>query len=278
MSVDGGLNRGLGFAEGADHGTSDHAGHRSVGSIYVRYRRRLSAIRAQGAPSEIAYDYLTAKATPDAIGHREIFGLNVDPSHVVWHRLDEVGFMIEFAEHLFHAHVERWFRVSGVRRRIPRASRPHPPRGWSRTSIRASGVIPRLARLLVLAAIACGTRLLLTSPRVNCEYPFNVALSRASRDGADTVIAVRLPTGGTEPKEAQECGFMYSRDLEPPGRPRAEVRVHERGAAEGSQAYLAEQGEVSASSVKRVTAPVLRCDDRRLLRSGALCRTANWMP
>src|SRR5512144_634962 len=35
-------------------------------------------------PSEIAYDYYTTKATLEAIGHRETFGLNFDPSHMVW--------------------------------------------------------------------------------------------------------------------------------------------------------------------------------------------------
>src|ERR671920_2052460 len=35
-------------------------------------------------PSEIAYDYWTTVATLEAIGHREAFGLNFDPSHMVW--------------------------------------------------------------------------------------------------------------------------------------------------------------------------------------------------
>ena len=34
-------------------------------------------------PSEIAYDYWTTKRTLEAIGHREAFGLNWDPSHMV---------------------------------------------------------------------------------------------------------------------------------------------------------------------------------------------------
>src|SRR5919202_2452515 len=41
-------------------------------------------------PSEIAYDYWTTVRTLDAIGHRPAFGLNYDPSHMVWQGLDYV--------------------------------------------------------------------------------------------------------------------------------------------------------------------------------------------
>src|SRR5690606_24772253 len=38
-------------------------------------------------PSEIAYDYHTTVRTLEAIGHRPAFGLNWDPSHMVWQDL-----------------------------------------------------------------------------------------------------------------------------------------------------------------------------------------------
>ncbi|MFM9776240.1 sugar phosphate isomerase/epimerase family protein, partial [Streptomyces galilaeus] len=38
-------------------------------------------------PSEIAYDYWTARAALDAIGRPEVFGFNVDPSHFIWQQL-----------------------------------------------------------------------------------------------------------------------------------------------------------------------------------------------
>ena len=47
-------------------------------------------------PSEIAYDYWSTVATLDAIGHRPGFGLNFDPSHMVWQDLDYVGFLWDF--------------------------------------------------------------------------------------------------------------------------------------------------------------------------------------
>lgn len=55
-------------------------------------------------PSEIAYDYWTTKLTLEAIGHRESFGLNWDPSHMVWQDLDPVGFLWDFQDRIYHVH------------------------------------------------------------------------------------------------------------------------------------------------------------------------------
>jgi len=53
-------------------------------------------------PSEIAYDYWSTVATLEAIGHRETFGLNWDPSHFVWQDLDPVGFLWDFKDRIYH--------------------------------------------------------------------------------------------------------------------------------------------------------------------------------
>jgi sugar phosphate isomerase/epimerase len=53
-------------------------------------------------PSEIAYDYWTTRRTLDAIGNRPGFGLNWDPSHLVWQGLDPVTFIIDFADRIYH--------------------------------------------------------------------------------------------------------------------------------------------------------------------------------
>ncbi|MFV2196855.1 sugar phosphate isomerase/epimerase family protein [Nocardiopsis sp. LOL_012] len=55
-------------------------------------------------PSEIAYDYWTTQRTLEAIGHREAFGLNWDPSHMVWQDLDPVSFLWDFRERIYHVH------------------------------------------------------------------------------------------------------------------------------------------------------------------------------
>src|SRR5690625_2577428 len=53
-------------------------------------------------PSEIAYDYWSTVRTLEAIGHRESFGLNWDPSHMMWQGIDVVDFIYDFAERIYH--------------------------------------------------------------------------------------------------------------------------------------------------------------------------------
>ena len=55
-------------------------------------------------PSEIAYDYWTTRLALDAIGNREVFGLNFDPSHMNWQQLDAAGFLVDFADRIYHIH------------------------------------------------------------------------------------------------------------------------------------------------------------------------------
>ena len=53
-------------------------------------------------PSEIAYDYYSTERTLQAIDHRPAFGLNWDPSHMVWQDLDPAGFILDFADRIYH--------------------------------------------------------------------------------------------------------------------------------------------------------------------------------
>ena len=55
-------------------------------------------------PSEIAYDYWTTQRALEAIGHREAFGLNWDPSHMVWQDIDPVGFLWDFKDRIYRVH------------------------------------------------------------------------------------------------------------------------------------------------------------------------------
>jgi predicted lactoylglutathione lyase len=76
----------------------------------------------------------------------------------------------------------------------------------------------------------------------------SIAFTRDSRDEVDEVLAKGLAAGGTEPREAQDLGFMYSRDLEDPDGNILGFLFMEPAAVEkGPEAYLAEQG-ASASS------------------------------
>jgi predicted lactoylglutathione lyase len=71
----------------------------------------------------------------------------------------------------------------------------------------------------------------------------SVALSQESREDVDAVIARGLEAGGSEPRPAQDYGFMYSRDLEDPDGNLLSFLFMEPAAVEkGPEAYLDEQG------------------------------------
>jgi sugar phosphate isomerase/epimerase len=53
-------------------------------------------------PSEIAYDYYTTERALEAIGHRSAFGLNWDPSHMMWQAVDPVMFLWDFRDRIYH--------------------------------------------------------------------------------------------------------------------------------------------------------------------------------
>lgn len=55
-------------------------------------------------PSEIAYDYWSAKRTLEAIDGHPAFGFNFDPSHFVWQQLDPTMFLQDFADRISHVH------------------------------------------------------------------------------------------------------------------------------------------------------------------------------
>jgi len=57
-------------------------------------------------PTEIAYDFVTTRKTLDAIGHREAFGINLDPSHFAHQSLDTAQFALDFADRIYHVHVK----------------------------------------------------------------------------------------------------------------------------------------------------------------------------
>lgn len=57
-------------------------------------------------PTEIAFDLYSAKKTLEAIGHREEFGFNFDPSHLLWQGVDPVEFIREFSNRIYHVHIK----------------------------------------------------------------------------------------------------------------------------------------------------------------------------
>ncbi|PWC03603.1 VOC family protein [Agromyces badenianii] len=76
----------------------------------------------------------------------------------------------------------------------------------------------------------------------------SIALSRDSRESVDDVLAKGLAAGGSEPREAQDYGFMYSRDLDDPDGNNLSFLFMEPAAAEkGPEVYMAEQGAAASA-------------------------------
>lgn len=84
-------------------------------------------------PSEIAYDYWTTVRTLEAIGHRQAFGLNWDPSHLVWQDIDPVDFLLDFRDRIYHVDCKDTKRNIGNGRNGRLGSHlewGNPHRGW----------------------------------------------------------------------------------------------------------------------------------------------------
>ncbi len=57
-------------------------------------------------PTEIAFDLYTAQRALEALDHREEFGFNFDPSHLLWQMVDPVEFIRAFPDRIYHVHVK----------------------------------------------------------------------------------------------------------------------------------------------------------------------------
>jgi sugar phosphate isomerase/epimerase len=57
-------------------------------------------------PSEIAFDYYTAKRLLKKFDYRPTLGFNFDPSHLVWQGVNEVVFLRKLADRVYHVHMK----------------------------------------------------------------------------------------------------------------------------------------------------------------------------
>jgi sugar phosphate isomerase/epimerase len=57
-------------------------------------------------PTEIAFDIASAEMALDALGRREAFGFNYDPSHLGYQNVDYVKFIDKFADRIYHVHMK----------------------------------------------------------------------------------------------------------------------------------------------------------------------------
>lgn len=83
-------------------------------------------------PTEIAYDFPTTRRTLAALGQREGFGINFDPSHLIPQFLDPAAFVEEFAERIYHVHIKDSRRRLDGRRSLlgSHLDFGHADRGW----------------------------------------------------------------------------------------------------------------------------------------------------
>lgn len=88
-------------------------------------------------PTEIAFDVWSTHRTLDAIDHREAFGLNYDPSHLVWQQMDPVELIKEFPDRIYHVHMKDSALQLDGRNGILASHLPfgHPQRGWDFRSL-----------------------------------------------------------------------------------------------------------------------------------------------
>ena len=57
-------------------------------------------------PTEIAFDIASAERALQAIGNREEFGFNYDPSHLIYQGVNYVKFIYKFANRIYHVHMK----------------------------------------------------------------------------------------------------------------------------------------------------------------------------
>ncbi len=57
-------------------------------------------------PTEIAFDIYSAQRALEVLGHREEFGFNFDPSHLIWQGVDPVDFIRAFPDRIYHVHMK----------------------------------------------------------------------------------------------------------------------------------------------------------------------------
>lgn len=88
--------------ETIDKGYDDFA--RRFGPILDVFDEEDVVFASEVHPSEIAYDYWTTKRSLEAVGHRKAYGINWDPSHMLWQQIDPAGFILDFSDRIYHTH------------------------------------------------------------------------------------------------------------------------------------------------------------------------------
>lgn len=108
-------------------------------------------------PSEIAYDYWTARRALEEVEYHEAFGFNWDPSHMMWQGIDVRGFIWDFRDRIFHVDCKDTKVTLDGRNGVLGSHLPwaDPRRGFTFVSV-GRGDVPWEACLRMLNAINYG--------------------------------------------------------------------------------------------------------------------------
>jgi sugar phosphate isomerase/epimerase len=93
-------------------------------------------------PTEIAFDIYSAEKALEAVGRREEFGFNFDPSHLIWQGVDPVEFIRYFPDRQYHVHMKDASVTLNGRTGILTSHLPFGDqrRGWDFRSVGRGGV------------------------------------------------------------------------------------------------------------------------------------------
>lgn len=93
--------------------TTDTAVEAGFQEIYDLWTPILDVFRENGIkfalevhPAEIAFDYYSTKRLLNKFADRPEFGLNFDPSHLIWQGIKPELFLQDFMAHVFHVHMK----------------------------------------------------------------------------------------------------------------------------------------------------------------------------
>jgi predicted lactoylglutathione lyase len=134
---------------------------------------------------------------------------------------------------------------------LPRAKEFYQGLGWKLNPLfsddnAACVVIDDNVYLMVLTREYFGTFTKKEIPDPLTHSQVQTALSMESREAVDAMIDKVIAAGGTEPRDAQDYGFMYARDFDDPDGNEFSVLWMDPQAAEvGPEAFMADQGEAS---------------------------------
>ena len=93
-------------------------------------------------PTEIAFDLVTAQRALEALDHRQEFGFNFDPSHLIWQGVDPVEFIRAFPDRIYHVHMKDAIVTLDGRSGIlaSHLNFGDPRRGWDFRSLGRGGI------------------------------------------------------------------------------------------------------------------------------------------